>query len=214
MRTLYFDLDGTILDIRCRLYSIYVDIVKELNGAALSEEVYWKAKREQLPEELIAKRSNIESLPKYIRLRKARIELPKYLECDKLIPQALESLSELSKNNRMMLVTLRKSKQNLYQQLRKFKIEPLFDGVLVGDDGEERWRSKAKIISNDSRFEPRDCSIVGDTEADILAGKNLNIITIAVLSGIRSEKKLLLNHPDYVIDDVTQLKNVLDRFPG
>lgn len=212
MRTFYFDLDGTILDIRCRLYSIYIDIVKELGGEALSEEVYWQAKREQLPEEVIARKSNVENVQKYIGLRKENIELPKYLKYDELIPQALESLSELKKNNQMVLVTLRKSKENLYQQLRRFKIEPLFDKVLTGSDGEEQWRFKAKIISSDSHFEPQDCFIVGDTETDILAGKFLNIGTIAVLSGIRSKNKLVLSQPDYIIKDISQIKNVLKNF--
>jgi len=212
MRTFYFDLDGTILDIRCRLYSIYIDIVNELGGEALSEEVYWQAKREQLPEEVIANKSNIENVQKYLRLRKESLELPKYLKYDELIPQASESLSELKKNSQMVLVTLRKSKENLYQQLRRFKIEPLFDKVLIGGDGEEQWRFKAKIISSDSHFEPQDSIIVGDTETDIHAGKFLNIGTIAVLSGIRSKNKLVLSQPDYIIKDISQLKNVLNNF--
>lgn len=217
MRNIHFDLDGTILDIRRRFYSIYIDTVKELGGGALSEEVYWEAKREQLPEVLIAKKSNIENVQKYIRLRKERLELPKYLKYDELIPPVLESLSELKKNNRIVLVTLRKSKGNLYKQLQRLKIEPLFDRVLiggVGGEGEEQWRFKAKLISTDSHFKPQNSIIIGDTEADILAGKNLGIITIAVLSGIRSKNELLSSQPDYIIKDIGQLKNVLNFLDG
>lgn len=214
MRTFYFDLDGTILNVRRRLYSIYIDIVNELGGEALSKEVYWQAKRGQLPEELIANKSNIENVQKYIRLRKERIELPEYLEYDKIIPQALESLTELKKNNRIALATLRKSKENLFKQLQRLKIEHLFDRVLIGGNGEEQWRLKAKIISSDNYFEPQDSVIVGDTEADILAGKFLNIGTIAVLSGIRSKNTLVLSQPDYIIKDISQLRDVLGSFPA
>jgi phosphoglycolate phosphatase-like HAD superfamily hydrolase len=213
MRTLYFDLDGTILDVSQRIYSVYLDVVNVLGGKALAEEVYWEAKREQLPEEVIAKKSNVENVPKYIRLRQERLESPEYLKYDELIPRAWESLSELKKNNQLVLVTLRKSKENLHQQLRRFKIEPLFDKVLVGGDGEERWGFKAEIISSDSHFAPQDSIIIGDSEADILAGKKLRITTIAVLSGIRSKKKLLSIKPDYIIEDISQLKNMLDNLP-
>jgi len=214
MRTLYFDLDGTILDVSSRLYSVYLDIVNQLDGEPLPKEVYWQAKREQLSEGTIAKRSKIDNASKYVQLRKERIELPKYLKHDKLIPRALESLSELKKDNQMVLVTLRNSTENLYQQLRRFRIEPLFDKVLVGNNGKERWSSKAKIIRSDNLFEPRRAIIVGDSEADILAGKNLNILAIAVLSGIRGRKELLSTHPDCIINDITQLRNALDNFPN
>lgn len=209
MRTLYFDLDGTILDVSQRIYSVYLDMVNVLGGKALAKEVYWEAKREQLPEEVIAKESQIEDVPKYIRLRQERLESPEYLKYDELIPRARESLSELKKNNQLVLVTLRQSKENLYQQLRRFKIEPLFNKVLVGGGSEERWRFKAEIISSDSHFEPQASIIIGDSEADILAGKKLEITTIAVLSGIRSKKKLLSIKPDYIIEDISQLKNML-----
>ena len=214
MRTFYFDLDGTVLDIRCRLYSIYTDVVKELGGKALSEEAYWAAKREQFPEELIAKRGNVQNFSQYAKLRKEKLELPEYLDYDKLIPQAIESLSGLKKNGRIVLVTLRKSKENLYRQLRRLEIWSLFDKVLVGNDAEEGWRGKAKIISSDSHFAPQDSVIIGDSEADVLAGKNLNIITVAVLSGIWSKDKLLLSYPDYIIEDITHLKSVLDNLPN
>jgi len=212
MRTLYFDLDGTILDVSSRLHSVYLDIVNQLGGEPLSKEVYWQAKKEQLSEDTIAKKSKIDNTSKYMQLRKERIELPKYLKHDKLIPRALESLSELKKDNQMVLVTLRNSTENLHQQLRRFKIEPLFDKVLVGSNGKERWSLKAKIIRSDNLFEPRKAIIIGDTEADILAGKNLNMLTIAVLSGIRGRKELLSSQPDYIINDITQLRNAIDNF--
>lgn len=213
MRTFYFDLDGTILDVRRRLYSIYVDIVNELGGEALSGGIYWRAKRGQMPEELVAKKSNIGNIQTYIRLRQERMELPEYLVYDMLVPKALESLSELKKTNRIVLVTLRKSKKNLYEQLQRLSIESLFNRILLGGDSEEQWRLKAKIISSDDYFEPQNSVIVGDTETDILAGKFLNIGTIAVLSGVRSKNKLVLSQPDYIIKDISQLRHVLSNFP-
>lgn len=212
MRTLYLDLDGTILDVRRRLYSIHRDTVKDLGGEALPEEVYWEAKRQQLPEEIMAKKSNVDNVQKYIGLRRGKLELPEYLEYDELIPHALESLSELKRSNRLVLVTGRKSKENLYKQLQRFKIAPLFDRVLTGGDSEEQWRLKVRLICSDSHFEPQDSVIIGDTEADILAGKNLHMTTIAVLSGIRSKNKLVSSQPDHIIEDIAQFKNILDNF--
>lgn len=215
MRTFYFDLDGTILEVKERLYSLYVDIVSELGGKTLAKGVYWQAKRGQMPEEIIAQKSNIGDVPRYISLRQERIELPEYLEYDKLIPQALESLAQLKQTNRIALVTLRKSKDNLYEQLHRLALELLFDRVLVGNEGEEHgWQLKAKMISGENGFEPRGSVIVGDTETEILAGKFLNISTVAVLSGMRTKNKLAVHQPDYIIKDISQLSNVLGNLPG
>lgn len=214
MRTFYFDLDGTILEVKDRLYALYVDIVSELGGKTLAKGVYWQAKRRQVPEELIARKSNIGDVSRYLRLRQERLELPEYLKYDKLMPQALESLAQLKPTNKIALVTLRKSKSNLYEQLHNLALEPLFDRVLIGGDGEEPWKLKAEMISRENSFEPYNSVIIGDTETEIRAGKFLNISTVAVLSGMRNRNKLVVHQPDFIIKDISQLGNMLGNLPG
>lgn len=215
MRTLYFDLDGTILEVKERLYSLYIDIVSELGGKTLTKGVYWQAKRRQTPEELIARKSNIGNVPRYLSLRQERIELPEYLGYDKLIPQALESLVQLKKNNHIVLVTLRKSKSNLCSQLHNLALEPLFDRLLLrGDAEEDGWQLKAQMISSENCFKPHGSVIVGDTETEIRTGKFLNISTVAVLSGMRNRNKLVMHQPDFIIKDISQLSSVLSNLPG
>ena len=52
-------------------------------------------------------------------------------------------------------------------------------------------------------------AIIGDTEMDILVGKNLEILSIAVLSGIRNKEKLDAYKPDYIIEDISYLSKIL-----
>lgn len=213
MRSLYFDLDGTILDVSQRLFFLHSDIVKLLGGNPLPKEVYWKKKRDGISEELIGKECGVKEIARYIRLRKGRIELPRYLSYDGLIPGSRNVIQEMRKSNRTTLITARRSREHLYKQLQDLEIELLFDKILVAGEAQELWKVKAEIILSDTHFK-RSCSaIVGDTEADVLAGKLLSMTTIAVLSGIRSKSKLILSQPDYIIKDITQLKNVLDNFP-
>ena len=51
--------------------------------------------------------------------------------------------------------------------------------------------------------------IIGDTEADVLAGKRLSLVTIAVASGIRSRQYLQALEPDYLIDSIVALPGIL-----
>ena len=51
--------------------------------------------------------------------------------------------------------------------------------------------------------------IIGDTEADIGAGKLLQLRTAAVLSGIRNVTKLKEQNPDFLLPDIRGLRSVI-----
>ena len=55
-----------------------------------------------------------------------------------------------------------------------------------------------------------DCIIVGDSVIDVRAGKTAGAKTVAVLSGLFSRGELALEHPDLILNDVTQLPNHVD----
>src|SRR2546421_346944 len=55
---------------------------------------------------------------------------------------------------------------------------------------------------------------VGDTGIDIRTGKQLGVRTVAVLSGFRSEEALVAYEPDYVINDVRELLELLSDSVG
>jgi len=62
---------------------------------------------------------------------------------------------------------------------------------------------------NDEAFEKENSWIVGDTEADIMAGEILDIKTIGVLSGERNRMKIKQLGPDHIIEDITELPELL-----
>jgi phosphoglycolate phosphatase len=51
-----------------------------------------------------------------------------------------------------------------------------------------------------------ECWIIGDTGKDIETGKQLNIKTVAVLSGFLNKKSLTEYNPDKIVDSVLQLQ--------
>lgn len=50
---------------------------------------------------------------------------------------------------------------------------------------------------------------VGDTVADVLEGKNAGVKTVAILSGTQDEKEILKEKPDFVIRQLTELKEII-----
>jgi phosphoglycolate phosphatase-like HAD superfamily hydrolase len=51
--------------------------------------------------------------------------------------------------------------------------------------------------------------IVGDTELDILCGKNAGAITCGVTYGYRTRKSLKENNPDYLVNDFSEIKSLI-----
>lgn len=65
------------------------------------------------------------------------------------------------------------------------------------------------MICDSLKVEPEKSLMVGDTELDILCGKNANAKTAAVTYGYRSIEKLKEYSPDFMIDNLLELKNIL-----
>jgi len=210
---IYIDLDGTILDVSERYYRLYYDVVTSFGGKPLPKEKYWALKRRKIPEEKILKLSNVDNISACIKKRLEKIESTTYLKYDLPLPSSLATLILLkNKLNRLILVTLRSSKENLYKQLKSLRILHLFDRILTTNANKNQWLIKSELIKADSYFDKSSSVIVGDTEVDILAGKILGIKTVAVLTGIRSKDILLANKPDYIINSIKDLPNLIHKF--
>jgi len=51
--------------------------------------------------------------------------------------------------------------------------------------------------------------MVGDMDIDVLAGKGAGVFTCAVTYGIGKKEDIVKAKPDYIIDDLAQLKNIV-----
>jgi phosphonatase-like hydrolase len=58
-------------------------------------------------------------------------------------------------------------------------------------------------------LEPVEILKVGDTFSDILEGKNAGVKTAAILSGTQSESVLRKYNPDFIINNLTELKEII-----
>lgn len=211
MRNIYLDFDGTLVDSSARLYEVYKSIMTEFNRPCLSKQEYWELKRERQPYDLILGRTNSADMAQgYMKKFLERIESPDFLKFDMLIAGSQDTLSVLRKDNRLVLVTLRRSKENLRQELRHLKIFDFFSDI--HDDfkeGVNSWEITASLVRQDVYFERNNSIIVGDTEDTALVARHLGITGFLVLSGIRSEAFLKKYQPTYIINDITQLPEYL-----
>lgn len=198
----FFDLDGTLLDVSERNYRVYCEVTEQFHGTPLAKDEYWELKRKKAkwPELLPFSKLDPSIEAEFLKVFIAKIEDPKYLELDILYPDTLNVLQEVSSKCECRLVSLRRNEANLLEELDRLKIKDAFVEILSGHSESDGYDKKIDLIK--SRLGSDKGVIIGDTEADIITGKNLGLTTIAVLSGIRDQKFLEALDPDYLLDNV------------
>ncbi len=212
-RTIFFDLDGTLIDTSDRHYKVYKDILKSCGiSNTLSKQEYWNHKREgRKTVELLPENCSEDITRTFIDEWLERIEDKSYLKYDTLLQETLSVLSTLKGKAVLMLVTLRNNSENLLWELNNFGLTNYFKEILVSSPLEVK--SKTPLIRGylEKCSKADDFIIVGDSEMDISVGKEFGMLTIAVTYGIRSKVFLSKYKPDYHLDNLSETVKVLEE---
>lgn len=197
---LFFDLDGTLIDSKQRLYQLFQFLVPE---STLSFENYWNFKKNKinhakiLTNEFDFSQENIDLFE--IEWMK-NIELKKWLALDHPFEGVSEYLNKLKQNNLLFLVTARQSEEMALDQIKKFNWENLFEKVFVTGQKVEKFH----LINKNIKVSGQDW-FIGDTGNDINTGKQLGIKTAAVLTGFLNREQLIKYEPDIIVEQVIHL---------
>ena len=202
MRTIFFDLDGTLIDSRPRLYKLFIDL---LPGIDLSFSEYWDLKRLQVGHEKIILDHKAEtklSFEEFNKIWMTKIEEKEYLQLDIPFPGVNELLAELKKNqNRIVIVTSRQFTELAEWQIDQWGWKEYIDDIIVTEQVSEKSDLIKQRYKN---LQPSDI-ILGDTGKDIEVGHQLGITSIAVVSGFRNQESLEKYKPDYIFKTVADI---------
>jgi HAD superfamily hydrolase (TIGR01549 family) len=125
-----------------------------------------------------------------------------------------EALKELSHRRfRIALITMRHvPKESVTQELARFNLIDYFECIITASDTHNPKPSPEAIVkcAKQLKVEINQCAAVGDSVADIRAGKNAGTKTVAVLSGIFSREDLKKENPDLIIESVKDLPDHLE----
>ena len=99
-------------------------------------------------------------------------------------------------------------------QLRRLKFETFISQILANTElgSSLKNRNKKEKLQNylqNQSYKPQDILIIGDSPEEIEAGKALNITTVAITNGYCSESRLKAAKPDYIINNLSELKNII-----
>jgi phosphoglycolate phosphatase len=126
----------------------------------------------------------------------------------------IETLDYLK--SKEMIITSNGIREVIERMLNNFKIRKFFKEIISGDEPDcvkptacpinmvfDRFKMGNRTVDKDRIM------IVGDMDIDIKAGKNAGIKTCAVTYGIGKKKDIITAKPDFLIDDISELKNII-----
>lgn len=208
---IYLDLDGTLIDVREKYCRLHEDIARAMGRQPLPSAIFWTLKRRATPLPALLGDWEAEARESYSRRWLAAIEAPTYLQFDGLIPGTRKVLSRLSRRHRLVLATLRRDGRALREQLQRLGIEGYFAGAVAAGDHPSAGSAKAQLLRLKGETNGRRAIVVGDSEADVEAARELGAPVVCVLTGIRDRPFLEALRPDHIIESVGQLPQLVDQ---
>lgn len=209
-KTVFIDFDGTIINVDCRQYKIYEDVLnlKSVKGR-LSKSKYLSLRRDGLSfSKLLEVQHGIGDPHIIEKLYIEMAETPTYLKYDYLLPNVKTILEEISVKYNLVLVSLRRKELNFTNQLVALGIEEYFDQVLCVKGSS--WTAKSSAIVGSDFFFPEHSYLVGDTEVDVLCAREAKIMSVAIDTGLRSSIFLEKYCPNYLIHNLNELNKIIN----
>lgn len=209
--TVFCDFDGPIVDVSDRYYSTYCqgliavqNIIGDFTPHFLSKSQFWSMKQERTPDREIAMRSGLqgEQIDFFLQQVSQIVNQPDLLHQDTLQPGVRHALSLLHKQGaRLVLVTLRRQSQaaewlereglaHWFSEIHGTSDDSFAYGNLAQHKTALLHRAIAQCPWGNADAIGASACMIGDTEADILAGQATGIPTIALTCGIRSQAYL------------------------
>src|SRR5215472_6363373 len=133
-----------------------------------------------------------------------------------LLPGVLELLQRLKSRPHLVLALLTGNvSRGARLKLEHYGVWHFFEFGAFADDHRDRnelgrfARARAKE-KHGREFAANQIDVIGDTPRDIACGKALGARTIAVATGRWDRHELAKHHPDFLIDDLSDVETIMD----
>ncbi len=210
IKCIVFDLDGTLVKSHKTILNTTIKTLKELNiDSNFNRNVFYNMLGHHFKEIFEACNIVVPDIEHFIDIYKNFYF--DFIDDSHLFDNAEKVLGELkNKNIKTGLLTTKGQKQA--EKISKhFNISKYFDivegrkkGIAIKPDPDQLLK-----ICNEVNAYPANTMMVGDTELDILCGKNANAKTCAVSFGYRDVKDLQKYKPDYLIDNLNEILEII-----
>jgi phosphoglycolate phosphatase len=217
-KLLLFDLDGTLIDSLGDLTATINLMLADLDRPPLSREQLGAFIGNGIPttveRALTATQASGELPDADLHARAVSLVHGHYasemLKTTQLFPNVVETLDHF-RNKRLGVVTS-KEVRFTHLMLDHFGIAKYFAAIVGGDTTPARKPDPRPVLEALRLLNglADEAVMIGDSEIDVIAGRNAGTRTCAVTFGYRNAAQLRVTEPDVMIDRFEQLKDVID----
>jgi HAD superfamily hydrolase (TIGR01509 family) len=211
MQAIIFDLDGTLLDSRERIFWQFEELTREFDGAPASRTDIAAAMPGTV-EEIVSRLVKNDTVPREVLLARQETLHQESMGQLRLYPGVQELLPILRRIGiRMAAVGTGSSK--VTQHLELTGIRNYFDLVITDEHVKNHHPHPEgiELIIKNLGVKPEQTTFVGDTIADIIAAKRANLAkTIAITHGFERAEALRAANPTHLVEDIPSVLDVLD----
>ncbi|MDO6354773.1 pyrophosphatase PpaX [Caloramator sp. CAR-1] len=207
-KAVLFDLDGTLIDTNNLILESYKHTFKKHLDYIPNDNEIVKYFGEPL--KITLSRFDSERIEEMYRTYVEYNEM-NHDSMVKEMDYARETLEELKSKGILLGVVTSKRRIMAERGLRLFNLLDYFDVVITPEDTVKHKPDPEPILKacEKLKFEPKDVLFVGDSNFDILCGKNAGAKTCLVKYTMLDLEELLKFEPDFVIED---LRDILEFF--
>ncbi len=211
-RNIIFDFDGTLTDSRRDIAGAQVWALRQLGFSTHREEDLYPLIGKPLHETFarVLPETHHHRIPDVMKLY-AEYYPPRALQTTVLFPGVRETLVSLQSRGHRLAVASTKRGEGITRATDHFGITGLFDR-LQGSEGIPFKPAPDVILAilSACAWDPAETLMVGDTDADVQAGRNAGVHTCAVTYGSLSREELLAHHPEYIITQISGLLPIVE----
>lgn len=219
--TVLCDFDGPLVNVSERYYRTYQLGLADTQTAyqaqgitlqlqTLTKQQFWQMKQDRVADAEIALRSGLqgEQIEVFLERVCQLVNQSVLLEQDHLQPGVRRALALLQACGANLVVVTLRCQAQASQILESYGLAHFFK-VIRGTQGGAAYQNSTELkkqlvseVVNEQALPQSEIWIVGDTEADVLAGQAAGISTIAVTCGIRSAAYLNRHQPTRIHSDL------------
>ena len=213
-KLIIFDADGTIWDSEKDVFLAFNHTLTNNGNKEVTKEEFQKLAGLDVGEmfKRILSKDKETLANEYVKkYREYYIDEGHYADETTLFENVKETLENLKKQGFYIAIASGKPKRILDKMVECFHLNEF---ELVLGTGESCFKPKPdpevlNYIMNELNVSKKDAVMVGDTKADITAGKNAGMDTIAVTYGYEKIDILKMANPTYMIEDFKRLEEII-----
>lgn len=214
-KLIIFDADGTIWDSEKDVFLAFNHTLKNNENKEITKEEFQKLAGLDLEEmfKRVLPKDEETLANEYVKkYRKYYIDEGHYADETALFENVKETLEKLKEQGFSMVIASGKPKRILDKMVDSFHLNEF---ELVLGTGESHFKPKPdpeilNYIMNERNISKEEAVMVGDTKADIMAGKNAGIDTIAVTYGYEKIDILENANPTYMINNFKIVEEIVE----